>query len=86
MSACFSLELLNADYCKRVSKDKRMAEVAINNDVDGLCSYLTAPNIRNKIRHPLFLTLKFSSCVFLYYSGTHFQHDNVRLIPVYSIA
>lgn len=77
VSGCFPLESLNADFCKRISKDRHTAELTIANDFSGLCSYLTAPNIRNKIRHPLFLTLRFNSCISLYYNRFRFTTDNV---------
>ncbi len=35
-------------------------ELKINNDILGLVNYFSAPNIRNKIRHPVFLALKFN--------------------------
>ena len=33
----------------------------IENSIDGLFHYLTAANIRNKIKHPLYLAIKFSA-------------------------
>ncbi len=41
-------------------------EEKITNDIYGLINYFSAPNIRNKIRHPLFLALKFSECVSIF--------------------
>ncbi len=43
-------------------------EEKITPDITGLVNYFSAPNIRNKIRHPLFLALKFSECVKLFYN------------------
>jgi len=43
-------------------------EEVIEDNLGGLCHYFTAPNIRNKIKHPIFLTYRFSSCVKLYYN------------------
>jgi hypothetical protein len=37
-------------------------------DIYGLVNYFSAPNIRNKIRHPIFLALKFHECVKIYYN------------------
>lgn len=45
-----------------------MLEEKITPDIVGLINYFSAPNIRNKIRHPLFLALKFRECVHLYYN------------------
>ena len=35
----------------------------MNNDAEGFYNYLTAPNIRHKVKHPVFLAIRFSSCV-----------------------
>jgi hypothetical protein len=43
-------------------------EEKISNDIIGLVNYFSAPNIRNKIRHPIFLALKFNEAVKLYYN------------------
>lgn len=40
----------------------------ISNDSKGLYQYLTASNIRNKIRNPLFIYYKFHLCVSLSYN------------------
>ena len=37
------------------------------NSIDGLYQYITASNIKYKIKNPLFLAIKFSNCVKLYY-------------------
>lgn len=42
--------------------------IPIENSLSGLVSYLTAPNIRNKIRHPLFFAMKFSNVFKIYLS------------------
>uniref|UniRef100_A0A7S0J8P1 Uncharacterized protein n=1 Tax=Calcidiscus leptoporus TaxID=127549 RepID=A0A7S0J8P1_9EUKA len=45
----------------------KAARQTIDNSIDGLRAYLSALNIRNKIKHPLFLVLRFSACVGLLY-------------------
>jgi hypothetical protein len=40
--------------------------VVIKNDPEGFYNYITAPNIRHKVKHPVFLAIKFSSCVQIY--------------------
>lgn len=45
-----------------------MNEEKIGTDIIGLINYFSAPNIRNKIRHPLFLALKFFECVKIFYN------------------
>jgi len=42
-------------------------ENPIENNLKGLYDYLTAPNIRDKVKNPLFLSIKFDKCVNLYY-------------------
>jgi hypothetical protein len=49
----------------------------ISNTAEGLYSYLTAANIRNKIRNPFYLTYRFSFGLQLYY--------NTNLIPNRSV-
>ena len=39
----------------------------IDNSMDGLRNYLSALNIRNKCKHPLFLAFRFNACVSLHY-------------------
>ena len=39
----------------------------IDNSMEGLRAYLSALNIRNKSKHPLFFVLRFSSCIGLLY-------------------
>jgi len=41
---------------------------AISNSLEGLYAYLTAANIRYKIKHPLFLLFKFSNFLKLFYN------------------
>ena len=46
--------------------DRESARREIDNSLDGLRAYLSALNIRNKCKHPLFLVLRFNSCVGLW--------------------
>jgi hypothetical protein len=50
--------------------DRESARHEIDNSLDGLRAYLSALNIRNKCKHPLFLVLRFNSCVGLWYDTT----------------
>ena len=43
-------------------------EEKITGDIVGLVNYFSAPNIRNKVRHPIFLALKFPEAVKLFYN------------------
>lgn len=40
----------------------------IRNDPEGFYNYITAPNIRHKVKHPVFLAIKFSNCVKIYHN------------------
>lgn len=42
-------------------------KVILNND-KGLFNYLTAPNIRHKVKHPLFLAVRFSSAFKIFFN------------------
>jgi hypothetical protein len=70
----FHPKLLRKYYAKKqlISASKSV-ETPINGDITGLCDYLTASNIKNKVKHPLFLLLRFPKCVKLYYNTTKFQ-------------
>jgi len=60
-------------FVKKETKKKESIEEEIQNSIDGLHSYLTAPNIRNKVKHPIFLCVRFSNCISL-----HFNPDLIR--------
>jgi hypothetical protein len=49
-------------------KSKQKGYEKIDNNLDGLCNYLGSSSIKNKIKHPLFLLFRFSSCIRLYYN------------------
>lgn len=66
----FTFDNLEKFYIKRENKKKTDHDVKIENDFEGLLNYLTAPNIRHKVKHPLFLVIKFSNCVSLYFNNT----------------
>jgi len=47
-----------------------------------LINYFSAPNIRNKIRHPIFLALKFPDAVKLYYNPKKVSEQTNRELTV----
>ncbi|CAD8100836.1 unnamed protein product [Paramecium sonneborni] len=75
----FTFDLLDKKYFKRENKRKTEQDVEIENDFESLFNYLTAPNIRHKVKHPLFLIIKFSSCVSLYYNPMTVE-GNIKII------
>ena len=60
---------------------KRQA-VKIEPDYNGLVNYFGAHNIRNKIRHPLFLALKFHQIISLHYNKALFAGKSQREIVI----
>ena len=58
--------------------DRKAVRHEIDNSITGLRAYLSALNIRNKCKHPLFLVLRFSACVGLWYDATHTGADPLR--------
>lgn len=59
----FSNELLYSIITKRETKNKFVKMINIENSIIGFINYFTALNIRNKIKHPIFLALRFSSLI-----------------------
>lgn len=45
-----------------------------------MLNYLTAPNIRHKVKHPLFLSIKFSNTVKLYYNKSQCESNTAEQI------
>lgn len=64
-----------------MSRLKRQA-VKIEPDYNGLVNYFGAHNIRNKIRHPLFLALKFHQIISLHYNKALFAGKSQREIVI----
>lgn len=55
----FLPETVEKQFIKRDSKFKFSNEEEISSNLDGFISYFSAPNIRHKVKHPLFLAIKF---------------------------
>jgi len=64
----FSPDNFTKRFVKRETKKKESIEEDIQNNIEGFFSYLTAPNIRNKVKHPVFLSVRFSNCISLFYN------------------
>jgi|JI6StandDraft_1071083.scaffolds.fasta_scaffold02028_20 hypothetical protein len=70
-------------FTKELVKRKKDAEDEITNDMAGFVSYFTAPNIRYKIKNPLFLAYKFSNFVSIYYNSLRCSSIKVpRLLTI----
>ncbi|KAL4435762.1 hypothetical protein ABPG74_015730 [Tetrahymena malaccensis] len=50
--------------------------IMISNNIEGLLLYFTSPNIRHKIIHPLFLSVRFSQAVKLYLCSKTFSPES----------
>lgn len=66
----FLPDALDKEFIKRDSKYSlnNKQQDAISNSIDGFVSYFSAANIRNKIKNPIFLAIKFFNCLTLYYN------------------
>lgn len=64
----FGYDNIEKEFIKRENKSKSESEIVIRNDPEGFYNYITAPNIRHKVKHPVFLAIKFSNCVRIYYN------------------
>lgn len=60
---------MERNFCKKEKHFNDVVDAPIENNENGLHNYLTAPNIRNKIKHPLFMALKFSKCLNIYHQN-----------------
>lgn len=69
-------ETLEKSFIKRDSKIKYSAEEEISSNVEGLINYFSAPNIRHKVKHPLFLAIKFHQCISLYVNTTRIPYES----------
>lgn len=78
----FSPDCLEKMFIKRENKKKNDTEIKIFNDQEGFFNYLTAPNIRHKVKHPVFLALKFYSVVKLFYNSNVYVEENVKKILI----
>ncbi|CAK58402.1 unnamed protein product (macronuclear) [Paramecium tetraurelia] len=62
----FPYQLIDSKIIKRETKNKILKIIKIENSIIGFINYFTASNIRNKIKHPIFLALRFSSLIKLF--------------------
>lgn len=64
----FTYDTIEKEFIKRENKSKCESEIIIKNDPEGFYNYITAPNIRHKVKHPVFLAIKFSNCVTIFHN------------------
>lgn len=61
---------------KTTNADGVLVEEEITNSWEGLLAYFQAPNIRFKIRHPLFLAIRFSNILVILRDSLRFPQEN----------
>lgn len=61
---------------KATNTDGILVEEEITNSWEGLLAYFQAPNIRFKIRHPLFLAIRFSNVLVILRDALRFPQEN----------
>ena len=81
----FPIESLRRKYQKKEKKNNIIIENTIENNLKGLFDYLTAPNIRDKVKNPLFLAVKFNECVSFYYDADVLQKEKTEEIIKYYV-
>jgi hypothetical protein len=67
------------EYIKKVKgKGKKEQETKIENNLKGLYDYLTAPNIKKKLRNLLFFILRFFNSIKVYLPASEVEGQSVR--------
>ncbi|CAD8056269.1 unnamed protein product [Paramecium sonneborni] len=76
----FLPENLDKEFVKKERKNQPKSLLKVDNTIQGLINYFTAPNIRHKIKHPLFLAIKFDKCVKLYLNQQNFVKNSKDVV------
>lgn len=73
----FEPKELDRTFIKKTTSPKGvLIEEEITNSWDGLLAYFQAPNIRFKIRHPLFLAIRFSNVLVILRDALRFPQES----------
>jgi hypothetical protein len=73
----FELKELQRSFVKNSTGfDGATVEQAIENSWDGLLSHFAGPNIRHKVRHPLFLAIRFRTVLIILHDTVRFSEEN----------
>lgn len=73
----FEPKELERTFIKKVTNSEGvLVEEEITNSWEGLLAYFQAPNIRFKIRHPLFLAIRFSNVLVILRDALRFPQEN----------
>ena len=67
------------EYLKKIKgKGKKEQETKIENNLKGLYDYLTAPNIKKKLRNLLFFILRFYNPIKVYLPTAEVERQSVE--------
>jgi len=69
----FSPDNIDKLFFKKDTKADDTFNILIENNIQGLYDFFTAPNIRHKVKHPLFFVIRFSEVLSLFYN-TNFMN------------
>jgi len=77
----FEPESLNRMLIKKKVRNETLSVYKdIKEDLEGLYNYLTAPNIRMKVKHPLYIAMRFPDAFQIFMSSNIFN-KSVKRIP-----
>ncbi|CAD8118651.1 unnamed protein product [Paramecium sonneborni] len=80
----FPPSIIDQIYYKRENDKQNQKFNQIDKSLQGFINYYTSANIRNKIRHPLFMVMKFPKCVRLFFNSNFIKKSESVLMQVLS--
>jgi hypothetical protein len=75
----FPPDNLTKKHIKRKKNVTEKIQEEITSNIEGFNNYFTAPNIRNKVKHPIFLASKFHSNIKLLFNQDKFPDGDNNL-------
>jgi len=77
----FSSSDLSRIFINKSKRDGNYTHTfGIDDSMEGLYNYLTASNIKNKIKHPVFLAIKFPQTLRLFYNSVSFEENKSNVV------
>ncbi|CAK60163.1 unnamed protein product (macronuclear) [Paramecium tetraurelia] len=80
----FPPQFIDQIFYKRENAKQNSKFSQIDKSLQGFINYYTSPNIRNKIKHPLFMVMKFPKCVKLFFGANFIKKSESVLMQVLS--
>ncbi|CAD8114922.1 unnamed protein product [Paramecium sonneborni] len=80
----FPPSLIDQIFYKRENDKQNSQFNKIDNSLQGFVNYYTSANIRNKIKHPLFMAMKFPKCIRLFINSNFIKKQESILMQVLS--